>query len=104
MPHALHPGAIQGKEGIIFCHLATLRIGHAVPCRPEEPVPGGDGREGGGAQHGLLRGLLQREAAQGEPQQVQEYKLAQEVSLNFLSTLDAEFTQPYNFAHLLLTW
>ena len=24
-PHALHPGAIQGKEGIKFCHLATLR-------------------------------------------------------------------------------
>ena len=23
-PHALHPGAIQGKEGIKFCHLATL--------------------------------------------------------------------------------
>ena len=24
-PHALHPGAIQGKEGIKFFHLATLR-------------------------------------------------------------------------------
>ena len=24
-PHALHPGAIQGKEGIKFCHLATLQ-------------------------------------------------------------------------------
>ena len=23
-PPALHPGAIQGKEGIKFCHLATL--------------------------------------------------------------------------------
>ena len=23
-PHALHPGAIQGKEGIQFCHLATM--------------------------------------------------------------------------------
>ena len=23
-PHSLHPGAIQGKEGIKFCHLATL--------------------------------------------------------------------------------
>ena len=23
-PHTLHPGAIQGKEGIKFCHLATL--------------------------------------------------------------------------------
>ena len=23
-PHALRPGAIQGKEGIKFCHLATL--------------------------------------------------------------------------------
>ena len=26
-PHALHPGAIQGKEGIKFCHLATLNSG-----------------------------------------------------------------------------
>ena len=24
-PHALYPGTIQGKEGIKFCHLATLR-------------------------------------------------------------------------------
>ena len=24
IPHALHPGPIQGKEGIKFCHLATL--------------------------------------------------------------------------------
>ena len=24
-PSALHPGAIQGKEGIKFCHLATLQ-------------------------------------------------------------------------------
>ena len=24
-PHALHPGTIQEKEGIKFCHLATLR-------------------------------------------------------------------------------
>ena len=23
-PPALHPGAIQGKEGIKFCHLATM--------------------------------------------------------------------------------
>ena len=23
-PHALHPSAIQGKEGIKFCHLATM--------------------------------------------------------------------------------
>ena len=23
-PHTLHPGAIQGKEGIKFCHLAIL--------------------------------------------------------------------------------
>ena len=27
-PHALHPGAIQGKEGIKFCHLATLLPAH----------------------------------------------------------------------------
>ena len=25
-PHALHPGAIQGKEGIKSCHLATLKV------------------------------------------------------------------------------
>ena len=25
-PHTLYPGAIQGKEGIKFCHLATLRL------------------------------------------------------------------------------
>ena len=25
-PHALHPDAIQGKERIKFCHLATLHI------------------------------------------------------------------------------
>ena len=31
-PHALHPGAIQGKEGIKFCHLATLfRIVLSLP-------------------------------------------------------------------------
>ena len=29
-PHTLHPGAIQGKEGIKFCHLATMRTGHQV--------------------------------------------------------------------------
>ena len=23
-PHALHPGAIQGKEGVKFCYLATV--------------------------------------------------------------------------------
>ena len=26
-PHALHPGAIQGKEWIKFCHLATHACG-----------------------------------------------------------------------------
>ena len=30
-PQALHPGAIQGKEGIKFCHLATLRQGGGRP-------------------------------------------------------------------------
>ena len=29
-PHALHPGAIQGKEGIKFCHLATLWRNHPL--------------------------------------------------------------------------
>ena len=29
-PHALHPGTIHVKEGIKFCHLATLsRNGHS---------------------------------------------------------------------------
>ena len=32
-PHALHPGAIQGKEGIKFCHLATRSTG-ASAARP----------------------------------------------------------------------
>ena len=26
LPHALHPGAIQGKEAFKFCHLATLDL------------------------------------------------------------------------------
>ena len=44
-PHALHPCAIQGKEGIKFCHLATLLVPTlsylyaAVP----DPRPGGGG-------------------------------------------------------------
>ena len=29
-PTALHPGTIQGKEGINFCHLATLNGGQSV--------------------------------------------------------------------------
>ena len=32
-PHALHPGTIQGKEGIKYCHLATLvptQCGHLM--------------------------------------------------------------------------
>ena len=29
-PHALHPGPIQGKEGIQFCHLATLPNTHTL--------------------------------------------------------------------------
>ena len=38
-PHALQPSAIQGKEGIKFCHLATFQV------RPDlEEVP--DGQEG----------------------------------------------------------
>ena len=32
-PHALHPGAIQGKEGIKFCHLATLFRYWVTECR-----------------------------------------------------------------------
>ena len=29
-PPTLHPGAIQGKEGIKFCHLAILSVGGHV--------------------------------------------------------------------------
>merc|ERR1712024_217633 len=40
-PHALHPGAIQGKEGIKFCHLATLLPGPTEERRRQVPaVPG----------------------------------------------------------------
>ena len=60
------------------------REGHAVPARTEEPVPGGDGRAGGGALPGLLRGLLRRQAAQGRRRQVQEHQLAQKVSRRYL--------------------
>ena len=38
-PHALHPGAIQGKEGIKFCHLATLiRSWKTMPPRVKAAV------------------------------------------------------------------
>ena len=43
-PHALHPGAIQGKEEIKFCHLATLLSGEPVPYPAVLPLtisPGG---------------------------------------------------------------
>ena len=36
-PHALHPGAIQGKEGIKFCHLATLPQLWDVPINALSP-------------------------------------------------------------------
>ena len=36
-PHALHPGAIQGKEGIKFCHLATLPPSSLTPCPVSTP-------------------------------------------------------------------
>ena len=39
MQNALHPGAIQGKEGIKFCYLATLE-GGAVPQWHFETVVG----------------------------------------------------------------
>ena len=38
-PPALHPGAIQGKEGIKFCHLATL-----VCSALRSPLMSGHGR------------------------------------------------------------
>ena len=35
-PHTLHTGAMQGKEGIKFCHLVTLpRIGQELGVREE---------------------------------------------------------------------
>ena len=47
VPHALHPGAIQGKEGIKFCHLATLAAG----ARPDAGAPR-HGQDGGDAEGG----------------------------------------------------
>ena len=42
-PHTLHPGAIQGKERITFCHLATLATGASsynyYPAEPHLPQP-----------------------------------------------------------------
>ena len=38
-PHTLHPGAIQGKEGIKFCHLATLRPKRQTAHPPPPPPP-----------------------------------------------------------------
>ena len=37
-PTPSHPGAIQGKEGIKFCHLATMVTGIQVPSRGPELV------------------------------------------------------------------
>ena len=45
-PHALHPGAIQGKEGIEFCHLATLRS--VVLCARESEDTNANDNGGGG--------------------------------------------------------
>ena len=43
---ALHPGTIQGKEGIKFCHLATLAAAaHPRPLR--DARPGGAGGDRG---------------------------------------------------------
>ena len=55
-PYALYPGAIQGKKGIKFCHLATLPAAVAV----EEPLLGQDGAPHDGADarlHVLVRYL-----------------------------------------------
>ena len=46
-PHTLHPNAIQGKEGIKFCHLATLlntgRAVRGVKLKPRTiQIPHGD--------------------------------------------------------------
>ena len=46
-PHALHPGAIQGKEGIKFCNLATLQVRGRHGARAgHEPQPGPGARAG----------------------------------------------------------
>ena len=39
VPHALHPGAIQGKEGIKFCRLATQVINLDYGEEEEEDDP-----------------------------------------------------------------
>ena len=39
-PHALHPVTIQGKEGIKFCHLATLYRDHLERNGKEEAEVG----------------------------------------------------------------
>ena len=46
-PHTLHPGAIQGKEGIKFCHLATLSSHASKDNAGRE----GGKQEGGGCAH-----------------------------------------------------
>ena len=47
-PHALHPGAIQGKEGIKFCHLATLsRFGSSLTVANGQLVVGCPRYKGG---------------------------------------------------------
>ena len=43
-PHALHPGAIQGKEGIKFCHLATSLQGRLLDGGAEQPLGGDHGQ------------------------------------------------------------
>jgi len=64
---ALHPGAIQRKEGIKFCHLATL-VGRSVASTPDEQVSfslrkiGGKkikGREGSGQREGVISSNFQ---------------------------------------------
>ena len=47
VPHTLHPGAIQGKEGIKFCYLATLTCGRhkRTGLRWGLPGRGWEGRE-----------------------------------------------------------
>ena len=38
-PYALHPGAIQGKEGIKFCHLATKTATASEESLPWKTAP-----------------------------------------------------------------
>ena len=47
-PHAIHPGTIQGKEGIKLYHLATLAAGRRGVCEIARRAADGVSDSGGG--------------------------------------------------------